>query len=139
MFDVFVDATLARGRAYWWRPRGFSMTPAVRDGDRVLIGPASADRLRIGDIVKVRGGGGFTLHRLVRRWRGADGGWRLELQGDNVAVPDAPVDAAALVGVALAVERDGRWRRLDTRRARLCGWLKAMKLRARRFSPGHRP
>ena len=113
-------ATLDRGLAYWWRPRGLSMVPAIRDGDRVLIAPVKVSALRLGDVVKFRLNGGFRLHRLVCRGHSREGDW-FEFQGDTLTAPDARVGPDAIVGVAVAVERNGRVQRLDSLPARLRG------------------
>jgi Peptidase S24-like len=132
IFAAVTSATLERGVPYWWRPRGVSMVPVVHDGDRVLIAPATPDRLRPGDVVKFTLDGEFRLHRLVRRVSVASAGQRFELQGDNAASPDPLVAAAAIVGIAVAVERAGRVRRLDTPWARARGWLRAWRQRRSR-------
>ena len=129
IFAAVSSATLERGLPYWWRPRGFSMLPAIRDGDRVLIAPVAPARLRRGDIVKFTLDGEFRLHRLVRRVRKPSGEWRFELQGDNAVAPDRVVTADAIIGIAVAVERAGRVRRLDTPWARARGRLLVMRRR----------
>lgn len=105
------------------------MSPVIADGDRVLIGPISPELLRIGDIVKFSLDGEFRLHRLIRRRLGSDGSVTLELHGDNAASPDPPVEPLQVIGVALAVERGGRLRRLDTPWARAHGRLMVARLR----------
>ena len=125
IFAAFLDSTLALGHYYWWRPRGFSMEPAIRDGDRVLIAPVEPDRLRVGDVVKYRAGDELRMHRLVKTHSYA-GDHLFVLRGDRGTSEDT-VPAAAVIGRALAVERSGRVRRLDSAtdrwRIRLRGWL----------------
>jgi hypothetical protein len=103
LFDVFLQATLRAGIPYWWRPRGFSMSPAIEDGDRVLVESVDPADLRVGDIVKVRFESQFLMHRLVRRDRDERGEW-LTLRGDN-AFEEERVPAVDVIGRALAVER----------------------------------
>jgi signal peptidase I len=126
IFEVFLAATLDRGRAYWWRPRGMSMAPAIHDGDRVLVAPVTASALRLGDVVKFWLGGGFCLHRLVRR--GGAPAW-FEFQGDRLRRRDPRVGPEAIIGVAVAVEHDGRVWRLDSRLARLRGLGRVVLMR----------
>lgn len=134
---MFLAATLDRGGSYWWRPRGMSMVPVIRDGERVLIGPARASALRIGDVVKFWLEGEFRLHRLVRRGgRGPD--W-FEFQGDTLRERDARVGPEAIIGVAVAVEREGQVRRLDSRGARLRGLGKVVLMRLRSDGARSRP
>lgn len=130
LVDVLRDL-LGRGHACWWRPRGSSMWPAIRDGERILIAPVSAAELRIGDIVQYVVPEGTRVHRLLERRRASDGRWTFVLVGDNDdASPDA-VTAAEVVGRAVAVEREGRVIRLDALGARARGWLKIARRRRR--------
>ena len=125
IFAAFLDSTLARGISYWWRPRGFSMEPAIRDGDRVLIAPVEPDRLRVGDVVKYRVGDELRMHRLVKHISHA-GDHLFVFRGDRGTSEDT-VPAGAVIGLALAVERNGDVLRLDSPtdhwRIRLRGWL----------------
>ena len=126
---MFIAATLDRGLGYWWLPRGMSMVPAIRAGDRVLIAPVKASALRIGDVVKFWLEGEFRLHRLVRR--GGRGPAWFEFQGDTLTAPDARVGPDAIIGVAVAVERNGRVQRLDSLPARLRGLGRVAVIRLR--------
>lgn len=134
LLALVADETAARGGGYWWRPRGFSMRPVIDDGDRVLVQSVDPRRLRVGDIVTFSDGGALRMHRIVRRVR-AVGGTRFVTRGDNAPAADLPVDVARLIGIAVAVERDGAIVRLDTLRARLAWRLRAF---VRRWH-AHRP
>lgn len=103
------------------------MAPAVEDGDRVLVVPVDPRRLRVGEIVKFDAPEGLRMHRLIRRFRRRDGTLEFGFRGDNSATPDRPVDSTRIVGVAVAVERHGRVRRLDTWRVRLGGRLRVLR------------
>ena len=127
---MFAAVTLERGRVYWWRPRGLSMAPTIRDGDRVLIAPVTATSLRLGDVVKFWLEGELRLHRLIRRGSSPDGAW-LEFQGDRLTQPDPHVRPTAVIGIARAVERDGRLRRLDSLPARLVALVRVGVARVR--------
>ena len=127
IFSAFLGATLARGIPYWWRPRGFSMRPAIADGDRVLIAPARPERLRVGDIVKFRIGDELRMHRLVRR-SPPDGPGEFVFRGDSGDSEDT-VRRNDIIGLAVAVERNGRLRRLDSTLARGLGWVRAWRSR----------
>lgn len=121
IFSAFVAATLGQGHPYWWRPRGFSMCPTIGDGDRVLVAPVNPTRLRIGSIVKFRSAGELRLHRLIARRRHAD---ELVFRGD-AADAEEVVSAADIIGMAVAVERQGRTVSLDSTWARLMGRWRA--------------
>jgi peptidase S24-like protein len=106
ILSLFLDQTLRRGRSYWWRPRGLSMSPTILDGERVLISPADPRRLRIGHIVKFSVDGRLILHRLVARRRRSDGALVFTFRGDNGSETDAHVPSSSIIGIAVAVERD---------------------------------
>jgi len=77
--------------------RGRSMEPRLRDGDRVRV--RRARFLLPGDVVVLRHGGSFVIHRLLgggpRR-----AGWRLLTQGDTRPRPDGWIDPERVIGVA---------------------------------------
>lgn len=133
IFNLFVGETLGRGLRYWWRPRGFSMAPTICDGDRVMMAPADPGRLRTGDIVKFEAPDGFRMHRVIWKSRRGDGTSVLGFQGDNSPAPDPPVDPSRIVGVAVAVERNGQIERLDTWPVRFRGRLLILKRSIRKW------
>ena len=103
---VFLEATLRAGIPYWWRPRGFSMRPAIDDGDRVLVAPVDPADVRPGDIVKFRFEGGFLLHRCVRK-NPAPSGDLFAFRGDNSTETETGIGVRDIIGRAIAVERGG--------------------------------
>ncbi len=128
ILSLFLEQTVARGTPYWWRPRGFSMSPTILDGERVLIAPVDSQRLRLGDVVKFRFEGRLTLHRLVGRARRPDGGLEFAFRGDNGTDTEARVPASSVIGLAVAVERGQSLVTLCSLRARFSG-LPRMTLR----------
>jgi len=103
------------------------MAPTIEDGDRVLVAPAPPESLRPGHIVKFRLEGAFVMHRLVRCTRDADGTRTFVFRGDNAPAHDPPVVATAIIGRAIAVERHGVQRSLDSRFELWKGRLKIFK------------
>ena len=92
------------------------MLPFVRDGDVAVIRPAEAGEIEVGDVVFYEAvPERVVLHRVVRREGNA-----LIARGDALPECEA-VDPARVLGRLVALERDGRARRLDTRGARLRG------------------
>lgn len=84
---------LTRGRPVLARVRGRSMWPTLRDGELVLVRPASFMALRVGDVVLYERGESLVLHRVVRRVAGV-----VWVQGDARPWPDGQLEAEALVG-----------------------------------------
>ena len=82
--------------------RGHSMTPAIRDGDRVELEPLGSPP-RPGDVLACEADGSLVIHRLVGR-----PGGRLELRGDAAPARDQPLAPGAALGRVVRVERGGR-------------------------------
>lgn len=99
----------SRGVTVTLTVRGTSMCPALRDGDVVTIAPARGATVPIGAVVaaEVPAAGGLVLHRAVGRCGGG-----VLLRGDNAARPDGIVADAAVLGLVVRVEREGRPTRL---------------------------
>ena len=89
------------------------MLPFLRDGDVLEVRPATAAEITLGDVVCYEPPvGGLCLHRVV-----SCAGRRVVTRGDALTYVET-VPAAALLGVATAVERRGRRWSLRTRAAR---------------------
>jgi hypothetical protein len=89
------------------------MLPFLRDGDVALVAPTEGDGVGVGDVICYETPPGrLFLHRVIARDR-----YRLVAKGDALAFTDV-IDRAQVLGKVVAVEGDGRVRRLDTRRAR---------------------
>jgi Peptidase S24-like len=98
-------SVLARGVAFRFRARGFSMHPFIRDGDVVTVSPGGLEGVRVGAVLAFAGpvNGKLTVHRVVAR---RDGGYLM--RGDNAEVTDGWVAAADVFGRVSRVERAGR-------------------------------
>lgn len=111
---------------------GSSMRPAIPAGAALIIEPATARDLRLGDVVVYRRDATLVAHRLVGRER--DGGQvALRTKGDILAGLDVPLPAEGVLGRVVAMEHDGRRKRLDT------GWSRLTGLAAARLLPVVRP
>lgn len=84
------------------RVRGMSMYPLLRDGvDEVTLCRCVDDRsLHAGQIVLFRYGGGYVLHRILRRE-----GERLLIRGDNVFGRCEECGTVDVAGMVTAVHR----------------------------------
>jgi hypothetical protein len=92
------------------------MLPFLRDGDVLVVRPAAAAEVRIGDVICYEPpSGGLCLHRVIaREERG------FVTRGDALAYVEVVPDAAVL-GWVVARERRGRCAALDTAPARRRG------------------
>lgn len=95
------------------KARGASMLPFVRDGDVALVTATAAHEIRVGDVICYETSPGrLFLHRVIAR-----AGDRFVARGDALPFSEL-ISRAQLLGRAVAVERQGRIRRLDSRMAR---------------------
>jgi hypothetical protein len=116
--DDLAVRSLRRGTTLRLRARGGSMLPFLRDGDLLVIRPAPAGEVRIGDVICYEPApGGLCLHRVIAREKRG-----VVTRGDALAYVETVPDGAVL-GLVTAVERRGRVRRLDTPAARRRGRL----------------
>lgn len=118
---------------WWQRVRGSSMSPALREGDEVLLTLERAPVLP-GDVVVTRGpSGNLILHRVI-----ASGPDAVVTRGDACLHDDQPVPPARVLFRALSLRRGGRVRPIPRRTpgalrllrsaARRCrGWLRAAR------------
>ncbi|MBN2225040.1 MAG: signal peptidase I [Deltaproteobacteria bacterium] len=68
--------------------RGYSMYPALRPGDTLVLKAVEAHNLRPGDIICVPEKGHYVSHRIVGISTTPDGVF-LTTKGDNLPAPDA--------------------------------------------------
>ena len=111
--DPLLRELLAAGQSVVVRARGRSMWPLLRDGDRLTVAPIRGVA-RHGDVVVCESGDGYCkAHRVLGRLR-RGGETIYRIRGDAEPGVGEAVETARVIGVAVAVERDGRSFRLDT-------------------------
>ncbi len=96
-------------RVVWMAGTGWSMLPAFRPRDLLRLEPVTRP-LRVGDVVALRRGGVWVVHRLVAER--ADG--LLATKGDAMVEMDIPFRAEEVGGVVTARRRGSRVRALST-------------------------
>lgn len=96
-----VREVLQAGGAAWLVVSGWSMTPLIRPGDRVLLERCAS--VRAGDIILADYQGRPVLHRVVRI---TDHG--VFMRGDNGPAEGRAIDRAAIVGSAVLLDRGPR-------------------------------
>jgi len=111
---------LGEGRTVSVTAGGFSMWPAIRPGDTVVIGPHGAGQAAAGQIVALRRDGGFVLHRITRV-ETVSGHQLIVTCGDAAARADEAAGPETIIGVVLSVTRAGR--QLPPPRRRLSRWI----------------
>jgi signal peptidase I len=108
-FGELANEILQSGSSVRFEARGWSMHPAVRDGDVLLVGPVSMAALRTGDIVLCRTGPErLVVHRILGRRR-RHGAQQFLLKGDRCSDPDGWFSGEGLLGRVTGIERGGRF------------------------------
>lgn len=102
-----VAALLEEGRNITVTAGGYSMWPAIRPGDSVVIGPWSPGAAAAGQIVALRRDGGFVLHRITGVIT-ADGRKLIRTRGDAAACADEAAGPETVAGIIVSVIRRGR-------------------------------
>lgn len=109
-----------------------SMSPLFRRGDQVQLAPATAERLRPGDIIVIAGPANLITHRYWGYLR-HDGQTQLIMRGDRPQHFDRPVAASSLVGQVVARRRKGRLLTLNSGAGKwlnhLLVWLARLEIR----------
>lgn len=103
------EAVLSRKASFRFEARGWSMLPAIRDGDFITISPKPGSPLGIGEIVAFVSPctGKMVVHRII----GHRGEGYL-IKGDRLFDPDGCILKEKVLGCVTKLERKGRELRL---------------------------
>ncbi len=102
---ALMTAVLAKGKAFRFRAKGWSMSPFIKDGDVITVAPLLGRAPRAGEIVAFLHPktGLAAVHRVVRTSPGL-----FLIRGDNVHDADGALASDRILGTVTAVVRDGR-------------------------------
>jgi hypothetical protein len=106
-FAAVVESLLSDGVSVRFRAGGRSMSPAIEDGETIVVAPVGDERVTIGDVIYGDGPRGPIAHRVIAIDRAADGEPRFTLSGDAAVEHDRPLSSYAVRGKVLGVERHG--------------------------------
>lgn len=98
------ERVIALEAPVWLRVHGDSMSPVLRNGDRVAIAPVARRDPQRGDLIAVRSDDGMALLRYVGRHPDGRVLTAAEARGNH----DGAISRADVIGVVVEVERDGR-------------------------------
>jgi signal peptidase len=99
-FSLFTHLAPLTGRQLFIVGGG-SMEPTIPLGSLVISTPTDTGRIRVGDVVTIRGQGGVVITHRVTRLVDTAAGRFVELKGDANRSPDAAlVPVSAVVGVS---------------------------------------
>jgi len=109
-FQELVGELLARGERATFRVTGHSMHPTIADGDVITVRGATADELRIGDIVAFRRGEMLVVHRVIEVSTSEGARSEFRTAGDGNLMEDGIQPGDALLGrVTLVKGHRGEW------------------------------
>jgi hypothetical protein len=113
-----IEAVHERGCTFRFRARGYSMTPAIRDGDVITLSPIGSKMPGRGDVLAFRHPerAQMLVHRVLRKQEKC-----YFIKGDNCSEADGWVPAENLLGVITRVERKGKARSWPNR-SKLSFW-----------------
>lgn len=112
---------LNKGACLRFRAKGWSMFPAIRDGDILNTEPVKAKEIRLGDIIFYRTANERVIaHRVIRQSFSNDGPI-LIARGDSTVGKGERVSLEDILGRVITIERNGRKIRSDSRIGRLMG------------------
>jgi signal peptidase I len=74
--------------------QGTSMEPGHKQGDLVLVRKIDGTQAKAGDVIVFKEGDIRIMHRVLQTFTNSSGEAMLVTQGDNVPVPDHPIQAS---------------------------------------------
>ena len=102
-----IEAVHEKGASFRFQAKGYSMTPAIRNGDIITISPLKGLMPRRGDVVAFRHPERpqmlvhRVLHTNVKKYF---------IKGDNCSAADGWIPAENILGLISRVERQGKAR-----------------------------
>ena len=119
-FTSIAQEVLGRGRILKFKAKGGSMSPFIRNGDVVEVVPVKG-KMNFGDIIFYRSSyGNPVVHRVIHRNTES-----IITKGDSVPSSDQPIFSKQVLGLVVAVEKNGWCIRLDRPMVRLLNILVA--------------
>ena len=92
-------SVLATGKRFRFTAHGISMSPFIRNGDRVEL--ETITTVSVGDVVAATLGEKLLVHRVIRK-----NGTRYQLKGDHLIGADGWFEQETLLGKVVAVYHD---------------------------------
>lgn len=114
---------LERGTSIRFQAKGWSMRPFIRDGDFITVSPIASSSIRIGDVIFYSTAEDKVIvHRVVNKYE-KDGRMTMLIKGDACFGAPEKVDAQNVLGKVVAINRNERERKLNTKLYRIIGLL----------------
>jgi signal peptidase I len=104
-----------------FRAKGFSMRPFIQDGDLITVSPLRDSTIRVGDVVLCKTADDRAIvHRMIQKTTKSNRAIFF-IKGDAAFGQPEEVDTKRVLGRVVAIERNGRERKLDTKLYRIIG------------------
>jgi len=104
-----------RGKSIRFQAKGWSMRPFIRDGDFIVVSPIENSSIKAGDIVfHLTTENKVMVHRVIRKHKKGNR-MIMFIKGDATFSSPEKVEMQNVLGKVVAVERNGRKKRLDTK------------------------
>ena len=112
---------LEKGKSIRFQAKGWSMHPFIRDGDFIVVSPVKSSSIRKGDIVFYSNAENkIIVHRIIRKYK-QKGRMTVLVKGDASFSSPEKMDIQNVLGKVIAVERNGRKKRLDRKLYQIIG------------------
>lgn len=118
--DIFRE-----GKSIRFQAKGWSMRPFIRDGDFIVVGPIENSSIKTGDVVfHLTTENKVLVHRVIKKHKkNKDKRITMFIKGDATFSSPEKVEMQNVLGKVVAVERNGRKKRLDTKFYQIKGLL----------------
>lgn len=109
------SSLLAEGQEISITAGGYSMWPAIKPGDRIILSPPDPDKpLKTGRVVALRRDGGFVVHRITAIQRGKLTTF-FKTQGDASMIPDPWTTEKDVAGQVREIIREDKTMKISRR------------------------
>jgi signal peptidase I len=118
-FVELMAELLERGACVRFQATGYSMYPAIKDGEIIKVESVEPFQIKKGDVVLYRMKNGIIAHRVIQIERRNGGAPFFLLRGDTLERCDGVVEPRQVIGRVISVERNGYDYELNSTRARI--------------------
>lgn len=114
-----------RGKSIRFQARGWSMRPFIRDADFIIVSPIENSSIKTGDVVFcITTENKVIVHRVIKKYeKDKNNRIIMFIKGDASFSSPEKVEMQNVLGKVVAVERNGRKKRLDTKLYQIKGLL----------------
>lgn len=110
------SSMLTEGKEIVITAGGYSMWPAIKPCDRIILSPPDPDKpMKTGRVVALRRDGGFVVHRITAIQRGKLSTY-IKTQGDTSIIPDPWTTEKDVAGQAREIIRGDKTMKISRRR-----------------------